>query len=627
MATFCFPNAPGVPGLSGQPPYWLPGGPYPQRTELDDPRWRGAFRRTDANGEVIFRAVYDVESGQKSLYLSWHAPFVPDLDDTNDQLYVGLLPNGGSTAMVIRIQAHTSEVAAVAQPVGPIDVFTKSQAAGVWPAGAWSPVPAEPTWIAQNTHAWITPSVGTSGAYAVQMRVPISTSGSVTNNAGPNLGDEFDVWFFMVGGSGAGPVELAELPDFGTTFLNLADDEYPNPDNGAGWDHVSTVAGDPACPTTGGVALSSVDIGTTNTPASKILFDPDVAVPSRPVNTFFARPRNYTGSTINTGDLTARFRIANWGSIADPTASWVNIPGGGSVASSSNIPAIPAGAAPPATNPINFNWRLDDADITTFITGATPHKCVLVELNGPGLVFFNDSVYRNMNFVDASVFKQEAEINIRGLGPAPGGGAHRDVYLAIEKHQMPSKISPDEQPPDTVPLPPEPSFPDDGDDDDIIIDVAGRGGRSREEPRNVPVEKAISLAKDGQLTEDVIQSFMPTYRVHVYHDTGGRIGGRPVLRPQTYFGYFVEHDGPLTGWRDQLQAPASAQLEEISENFYKIVVPNDGTAKITTVIEAVETDDTSESVLDKLLAWFRTLPRWQQILLIIAIILLFLIVF
>src|SRR5690606_18229558 len=123
----------------------------------------------------------------------------------------------------------------VAGPVGPIDVFTKTEIGGAFPAGAWGAV-AEPTWIAQNTNVWVTPAGGTTGGYAVQMRVPISAAGSVTTNAGPALGDEFDFWFYMVGGSGVGPVQLAELPDLGTTLLNLNDDEYPNPDDGVGWD-------------------------------------------------------------------------------------------------------------------------------------------------------------------------------------------------------------------------------------------------------------------------------------------------------------------------------------------------------------------------------------------------------
>jgi len=572
MATFCIPDSPGVPGLSGQPPYWLPAGPYPTRTELDDPRWRGAYRR-NFNGDVAFRATYDVEGGQKSLYLSWNALFVPELNDADDRLYVGFRPGAGGDALVLRIQAHGTPGSETAANVQVIDAFTNTG-----PGGSWVLVNPEPSWVDQNTRMWMEPGGGTSGSFAVQMRVPITVAGGVTNAAGPQLGDDPDVWWFVTGGSGVGIIELCESPNLGTTMLDLADDAYPDP---ADWDRLSTIAGDAACPTTGGVALASTDVGTTNTPNSRILFDPDVPVASRPTNVFFARPRNYTGDPISTGDISARFRIANWGSIADPNAAWVDIPGGGGVASGSNIPAIPSGDPPPASNPISFNWKLNDADIATFITGATTHKCILVEMDGPNLTFFNESVYRNMDFGEASTFKREAEISIAGLKGVDGDGPRRDVYLAIETRNMPAVVKPGEGPGHDVELP--------GSGQDGQSGPKDKQAQADPNPTHtVTWKQAHAMAVGGRLSEDVVQTFMPTYRVHVYYDTGRRLDGRVILRPQTYFGYFINHEGDLYGWRQELHASPEAELKEIREGFFRISVPKDKSAQVTTVIEARE---------------------------------------
>lgn len=562
--TFCIPAAGSVPGYSGQPPYWLPGHPtYPQDTGLDDPRWRGAYRRR-FNAEAEFRALYHVEGGTRVLYLSWTALYVQELDDADDILWVGFQPGAGGTAMVIRIQVHPSPVTHTADPVGPIDVYTN--AAAPWPSVT------EPTWINDNTRMWVTPGLGTSGSWTVQMRVPLPASGSLTDNAGPNLGNTFKLWFVLRGGTGTGPVKLVEFPTtLSTNALALNTSNYPAP---SGWEGASTVPGDPACPTSGGIDFEWLDVGTTNPIASQIKYEPstDPNVP-KPTNTFFARPRNYTGANILAMTLEARFRIAMWGSVVAP-AAWTDVPGGGSVKNAVDIPAITPGTTPPATNPISFPWTLTNAEITTYTTG-TPHRCMLVELKGP-YTFFHDSVYRNMDFVPASTFRRDAEISLVGLEPVTGGGPRRDVYLAIETLNMPAHVPPPE------PHPPQ---------RDSTYEHANENVQYGQQGGPRPID----LARAGDLSQAEIDASVPTYRVHVYHDTGERVmqGGvsRPVLEPQTHFGYYVDHAGPLVGWRHQLQAPPAAQLHKIADDFYRISVPNNGVQKVTTVIQAVEPGD------------------------------------
>ena len=89
--------------------------------------------------------------------------------------------------------------------------------------------------------------------------------------------------------------------------------------------------------------------------------------------------------------------------------------------------------------------------------------------------------------------------------------------------------------------------------------------------------------------EDLIK-FVPTYRVHVYHDTGRRRnvknGSRRILTPQSSFGYFLDHQGALEGWDARLQGAI-----RIAETFYLLRVDNNGTKKVNTVVQAREAGD------------------------------------
>ena len=79
----------------------------------------------------------------------------------------------------------------------------------------------------------------------------------------------------------------------------------------------------------------------------------------------------------------------------------------------------------------------------------------------------------------------------------------------------------------------------------------------------------------------------PTFRVHVYHDTGERLEEngekKPVLRAQSSFGLYMYHEGALEGWQTSIQG-----ADRISGNVYQMQVPKDGVAKIKVRVQAVE---------------------------------------
>ena len=178
-----------------------------------------------------------------------------------------------------------------------------------------------------------------------------------------------------------------------------------------------------------------------------------------------------------------------------------------------------------------------------------PHQCMLVELKStaaPGLTFTNSSVYRNMDLVSASTFSRDALLSVKGIAAAVVG--HHDLYLYVETRDMPTRVKPR------------------GQSDAAAITT---GATAAEPPdRDRP---------------------LPSYRVHVYRDTGGvlSIGGttRPVLSYQTSFGYDVTHTGEIEGWRHEIEG---AGLLKLAPDWYRIQVPNGGEVPVTTKIEAVE---------------------------------------
>src|SRR5215213_2688497 len=105
------------------------------------------------------------------------------------------------------------------------------------------------------------------------------------------------------------------------------------------------------------------------------------------------------------------------------------------------------------------------------------------------------------------------------------------------------------------------------------------------------LEILVQVLTEVGLTEEELDQVFPTFRVHVYHDTGFRQTvsdgtSRPVLKPQSSFGLYVYHEGSLQGWETAIQG-----AQRIEDNLYLISVENKSTAKIKVVVQAVEEGD------------------------------------
>ena len=574
----CIPPAEGVFG-NPTPPHWWEGNSPPQAVyaeNLDDPRWVGAGVITYGDGTVNqadFRALHG-DSGA-NIYLSWRVFMTPASSANQNQIYIGLQrsPASGGGNMVITITLPGT-VLAPNHAINPAIKANVLENDGT--LGAVIPTPA---WLSSAARVWVNDPV--ANLFAGQIRIPISEI-VVTGGASPSdpTGGTLKMWWELLGGSPATHVFLFTWPmgpdgEF-TPGSGFDPSKFPLSDK---WNSflISSGPSDPNCANSG-VSLDIYQIGTHNSPSSRVLYKtgPTPPPPPPPVNTFFARPMNGTKTAIAAGTLLGRFRVANWGSMPGqesgvlPSLLWSTIPGGDMVGNSG---PIPAGSLADAMSELRFDWTLSPADFAPYEDGTRSRdNCLLVELTSTtGLTFTNNSIRRNMNFEHASKMERTAEISVKGLTPIASDG--RDVYLYIEALNLPRRVV---TPPgdNSTPVPREGNFQD------------------RERPNLPGPEQLHESAASGALTDAQMDLFIPTYRIHVLHDTGKTITTgavkRPILRPQSGFGYRVIHQGEVIGWVHKTICE-DCKLEQITPNFYRIKkVPNNGVVHVRTTIEAIE---------------------------------------
>jgi len=624
----CIPFAFGIPipvGVnnytsSGEPIWWDTSGPLPDRNkDLEDPRWVGSLRLSapEVSGvptdHVFFRALYSSTGADNYLLLSWVVKVDPSVGSSADAVIMGFYRSGMSGGPVgFRVIPVSAAQARTGDDPYQIDMLRGTQGAG----GAWSwskSTASTPAWLSQ-TKVWVDPSGSPRYPWAVQMRIPIRSTGI---SDGLDLGSAFRMRFQANVSTGT-TTATYRWPRSAQTVLG---DDLGDPASTSDWDDFSIASGGTCA---GGVSVSWGDVSVNSDPSDPA-YDPDpnnrntIKFGGDQSNVFRVTPYNNTGSTIAasrnpdpvTGDpgvlnLSARFRIANWGSQPDGgTGTWVDVPGGfdvrnilrAGVANSGDIPQGQKGV-------MQFNWVVENPFLSDF-TANPPlrraHQCVLAELSGP-VPFSSSSVYQNMHFAHASTVTRDADITVAGLGSI--GGTHRDVYLFVQTLNMPTSLRPPTAPRRPRSTPPPQRPPGGPDRGPARFGEEGGGHGEFEMPPPGP--------PDPPWQEET----RPLMIVHVWHTTGQTVTGtdgisRAELAPQTSFGFYVSHDGPLFGWSNTLSA---AGLEQVGPNFYRIRVPNDGTVTVGTRSEALEAPDDIATLLAwllaLLLALLRLLLRW-----------------
>ncbi len=605
MPTYCIPPLTGVPGFPASDFDWWTPTPPPSppglRYSAENPNWLGSFSISEGDGatkQLEFRALRGTLGGKDYLFLSW-AIRVSALNTGIDRLNLILGDGTNYVALQVRL-ASASSTAAGTQDNG---IFTYRMHNCSVAAGAISAVNPAIATDAANLEAtgrlwvdWTNPERQLQVKWAFQVAIPLGLAWGPSPLNLPTSG-ALKLWYEVTASvpMGAGTVlyqvpttpaaihtsGILEIVPAGLLTTHMLD---LSTGGGACTDGVrmdwggvgvrNVAAGDPARPDTTTIRL---DLGQDYPPNLAVnpatLYNesqtPNVAA-SKFQNQFFATPTFPAGlTTAQKEAVRARFSLGNWGSqVSIPTASsWRPVPGGEDVAYQSGagesrfIWPLPAGGGADAfttTLVRNINKFLNAVGQGNPLPASAqnPHQCMLVELRStdPTVIFTSNSVYANMNVARASVFRRFAEISVVGL--APVGGPLRDVYLYVQKFNMPTVV------------------------------VPGDGGRPNPDLRGGPGAVGGGARPPG--TIDEVAAKVPTYVVHCYHDTGETMtlenGTKiPILHPQTSFGYFALHSGALHGWETRIYG-----AEKLAADLYRIRVPHHGSVYVETAIQARE---------------------------------------
>lgn len=548
---FCVPPAYGVPGRPG-PPEWASGSAID--TKIDDPRWVGATSQAyPVAGSSAQSQVRALVQGN-TLYLSFQVFVDANGTGGQDSVYVALAQNNGSPGKLIRVKVTTTtDGDAQGSAAYTSEYYTSTNATSAWTTHLPD---AGYTAMTQDLAIWRS---GGGDNWAVNLKINLA-------DAALGLSSPFKMWTGTVVQEVSSPVPMfvtyawpngtaGAVAASGTT----APPTTPNAIASGDWGDVSI--GSAGCSTGVSLAWNQIGIKSGSTLTNEISTINN--------NTFAAWP-TYAGVSTGVDKIKAQFRIANWGSAAEWTPLFGPI---GSDASGKMEQECQQGSGSLPSCPT--------------LTASQPrHQCMLVTLTSTqSVTFLNDSVYRNMDFVNTSYFERDAEISIKGLPPLKDSKGQRDVYLYVKTSNMPKETKGpldekklmaalDQANARLVPLPPPPP----------------RGDLRAAQPQVVPKAQE-RLITSSKTPHEALASAWPTYEVHVFYDTGEKRGfGNDVLgrlQPGMPFGFYAYHHGSLEGWLHEMVG-LNAQLQQVAPNFYKVVIPDNGSIKLTNRLEARE---------------------------------------
>lgn len=636
----CIPRASRLPGEDRAAPDWWSSDPCvipgvcskDDDPRLEDPRWRGAYQHSfsddvGAGGtspHVALRAVYDIEDdGRMYLYL-FIASFIDASDGEDQQIFIGFAPPHaleGGHILRLRFRADDSSLTnplailrgASLSPCSALDADCGVDHSAYF--GVFSYVSRDGGKWAYRLDAARTGEVGTwldqdavrvwqlDGKSAALLRIPMTAASAHASALARGFPVNHNLWLTVRAslGNDVGVIdytwpetrEALHLDSGGLTQRvtitrdPLADQEVPL------WGRVHWVGDAPIPECARGISLDRFDIGLIDrgNPGGPLITTLSASGP----NLFAARPLNNTGTTLEPGQIIARFRLSNWGSqIAG--GSWQDI----------RVDPVPANTnpavnaermAPGEKGTIALSWTLSKEERCAYglmregeskddcaELGASQkrmsHQCMLVELSSPANVeFVSDSVFRNMDFVATnSPYTRPAEIQTRGL-PALPHQRMRDVYLHVRTENMPPAYTTRHGPP-----------------------MSDQGASVRERYDELAAGYGTRYTYDDLLAE------LPRYEVHVFHDTGRKVmNGRtsvPLLEPQTSFGYFVRPGHELFGWGAALDgAEVLDRSGRRSPRLYRVRIAHEQSAIVQTRVHSLEVPDESFPPPD---------PAWRQ---------------
>jgi hypothetical protein len=393
-------------------------------------------------------------------------------------------------------------------------------------------------WV--NSSTWNTPTATSA--------LPAGTLIKVSNSGAPDSGNV--TWVVEI----KLPLTAYDIPatgNFGLYFdimavngntATVTENFWPNePGNAVG---VFTDTNTPAVATWGngtqdpgatcfGVYLNPGDSTDITSNHSQTQIDA-VSVPNS--NIFTATPHNSSvdrnGNPIAANGVTAKFSIANFGL----ATNWTAIPTAPNPVGPQNIAASATGSFS------TTSWNITDPTLINNFK-AHPDQCILVELDStsPGVTFVNKSVKRNMWVQTASEVVKPAQINAKGFGPPPAGQAEQMFDLVLSKKQEVIQQNPD-------------------------ANTAVNKGRV--------FSRLTWIANGCRHTGQFVQILKRKYEI--CEDAGA-------------FGSIVEHTGAeaVGDWVTAFEGKGLNKVKDL-KNVYRINVPKDGVADLTTRFQPIE---------------------------------------
>lgn len=585
----CVRQAQAVPGAANKTPeWWNPGLSESQH----DVRWTGASVRTDddtATPELArSRMIWDKAS--RTVFFELELNGDPAIDANQDLVMLSLAnTTGNAPELFISFQplrgcTTVSNCTGNGAAVAP-SAIRYSAASGSGTSITWTPLSStNPSGTFTVEHPWVQVRPVSSGGTTTYnwslkfaLQVPVS-SGEVR----PNLRIYGNAVMYMPGLTSGTAVEFpllcnpssptsndclmfsgapgSELPEslpigaMSTTWPVL---ESANPGTCEGVEVLRPLVGS--------------DYGTTSgvIPGTAVPYElPGAKIPHDTGARFRAGFHNDTTEALQPGSVTAEFRIANWGlQYSDwHNATWSMV---GTAELSAPVSAGSYAGAFGQGRLESDVWVPGDSGLTL----ENSHQCMHVRLKSDrGVDFKADSVYRNMDIIDASVARRPAVIDL-GNRALPKGKSKHEVYLLVRSEHMPD--------PGTCKATKGKLYG---------CSKGGKLFRARRALSKKQKQKLTRDFKDGRvkISKEQLDALLtqknrkgkkaeelPYYVVHGMVDTGKRINlpdapQTPVLVNFSDYGYYVEHEGqPVEGWESYVHG---AQPVAGSKSLYKLEV-------------------------------------------------------
>ncbi len=293
------------------------------------------------------------------------------------------------------------------------------------------------------------------------------------------------------------------------------------------------------------------------------------------VNTFSARPDwgSVNRASLRAGDVTARFRIADWGAQSPGADAFREVPGLGSVNHNGVTGYFEQVCARNADGLVCGGTGVG-------LDSTNEFQCMIVELSSTAGVPIKTPIqYRNMRFQALSRRELDATITAKGLRAITGRSGQQTILLNVVTRNMPV-------------IGDWPMFLD-----GWLLNYVKQFA--------VGALNAINPFGVSVTAEQQMKMAWPTYEAHTYFWTGRTRTYRgetyQEYSPMNSFGYYFSHDGLFYGYTHTVGGQDTFRLG--SGETYEIRVPEEGRRVITTGVQ-------TESAPRWLTLWGRTLRSY-----------------